>query len=152
MAVAEVADGAHFAGQDVAQVAANVWSESIKKIPDPLVISWLKANEANLYVSALSIGEIKFGIERLGEGVRKREYQMWLTGLTGRMKGRILSFNDSVATVWGQLLAECERSSAVLPTIDGQIAATAIRHSLVISTRNMNDFRKAGVRTYNPFK
>ncbi len=137
---------------DAYLVDTNVLSESIRKKPDAKVISWLKRNEPNLFLSTLSIGEIKFGIERLEKGARQREYQVWLSGLTIRMKGRVLSFNRSVATVWGQMLAECEKSGTVLPTIDGQIASTAIRHGLIVATRNGDYFRNAGVRTCNPFE
>ena len=68
------------------------------------------------------------------------------------MDGRILSFNTSVAIVWGQLCAGCDTKGIKLPAIDSQIAATAKRHSLVIATRNGGDFVNAGVKVCDPFE
>jgi len=67
------------------------------------------------------------------------------------MKGRVLNYNTSVATVWGQLQAKCETEDVRLPSLDSQIAATALRHSLVIATRNESDFRQTGAKVENPF-
>lgn len=132
-------------------VDTNVWSEAIRKAPNPKVIEWLRENEPLLYVSTLTIGELKFGIERLQPGKRKSNYQVWLSALTDRMKGRVLAFNTSVAVVWGQLLARCERSGIQLPSIDSQLAAIALRHSLIVATRNEEDYRHTGVKIVNPF-
>lgn len=132
-------------------VDTNVWSEAIKKTPNPKVIEWLREKEPLLYISALTIGELKFGIERLQSGKRKSSYQVWLSALADRMKGRVLAFNTSVAVVWGQLLARCEKNGIQLPSIDSQLAAIALRHSLVVATRNEQDFRHTGVKTVNPF-
>jgi predicted nucleic acid-binding protein len=132
-------------------VDTNIWSEAVKTKADPGVIAWLQENEPLLYISTLTIGEIRFGIERLPPGKRKSSYQIWLSVLIGRMRGRVLSFNTSVATVWGQLLARCESNGIILPCIDGQLAATALRHSLILATRNEADFQHTGVKTVNPF-
>jgi predicted nucleic acid-binding protein len=67
------------------------------------------------------------------------------------MKGRILSFNTSVAHVWGQLKASWERKGLVVASLDSQIAATAHRHGLTVVTRNVSDFDKTGVKVLNPF-
>ncbi len=133
-------------------VDTNIWSEMVKREPAPQVVSWLRENERELFVSAISIGEIKSGIEGLPNGQRKKRYQQWLTGLCARMEGRILSFNTSVATVWGQLIAEGLSKGRPLPVVDSQIAATAKRHSLVIATRNGKDFLETGVKTVDPFE
>jgi len=132
-------------------VDTNVWSEILKKEPQPQVVSWMREYEPSLYISTVTIGELKYGIERLEDGKRKRAFQSWLAVLTARMKGRVLNFNTSVATVWGQLLAKSEREGVRLPSLDIQIAATALRHSLVIATRNEKDFKLSGVKTMNPF-
>jgi len=132
-------------------VDTNIWSEALRKEPDPKVVEWMRRNEDKLYISAISVGELKFGIDRLEEGRRKRAFQEWLTTLTHRMKGRVLSYNTSVATVWGQLLAKCERNGIRLASLDSQLAATAIRHSLTVATRNEKDFKHSGARMENPF-
>ena len=132
-------------------VDTNIWSETLKKRPDPDAVTWLRKHEQQLFMSTLTIGEIKSGIDQLPAGKRRHRYQTWLTKLSDRMGGRILSFNKSVATVWGQLLAQWLAKGVKLPTIDSQIAATAKRHSLVIATRNEIDFRRSGVKVVNPF-
>ncbi len=132
-------------------VDANVWSEPLKKTPDSTIVEWLRAHEPSLYISTITVGELKFGIERLQDGKRKRAFQIWLSELTDRMKGRVVSYNTSVATVWGQMQAKCERNGICLPSLDSLLAATAIRHSLVIATRNVKDFRHTGAKVENPF-
>ena len=115
------------------------------------MLQWLSKHEPELYVSSISIGEIKRGIEYLTSGKRKTALQSWLTELCHRMEGRILSFNTSTAHVWGQLVARADKRGNALPTIDSQLAATAHRHGLTIVTRNVTYFKHAGVKVLNPF-
>lgn len=132
-------------------VDTNVFSEQAKPTPDLKVIAWLRQHESELYVSTITIGEIRRGIERLPDGKRKSQLQQWLQSLCDCMQGRILGFNTSTAHVWGQLKAKWEKSGVNVPSLDSQIAATASRHSLVLVTRNTGDFEKTGIRTLNPF-
>ncbi len=121
-------------------VDTNVFSELVKAKPDSAVLKWLRDNEAKLYISTITIGELRRGIEGLAAGKRKESLQTWLTGLCSRMEGRILSFNTSTAHVWGQLIARCDKRGITLPTADSQLAATAQRHGLTMVTRNVADF------------
>ena len=131
-------------------VDTDVLSESTKPKPNAKIIGWLKTHQRDLYVSAITIGEIRFGIDKLPNGKRRKALQDWLTK-TGRiMDGRVLSFNTSVAHVWGQLRAKLLESGTLLPTIDGQIAATAMRHGLTVVTKNEKDYAHSGVKTLNP--
>jgi predicted nucleic acid-binding protein len=120
-------------------------------MPDPAVVAWLRKNEHDLYVSAITIGELRRGIERLGEGKRKAQLRVWLLALCDCMKGRILGFNTSTAHVWGQLKAKWDKAGVVVPSLDSQIAATAHRFSLTVVTRNKADFARTGVKVLNPF-
>lgn len=133
-------------------VDTNVLSEPIRRTPNPAVVEWLREHERDLYVSAITVGEIRRGIERLSEGKRKSQLQKWLTEVCDSMQGRILSFNVSVAHVWGQLKAKWESEGVVVPSIDSQLAATAHRHGLALVTRNERDFRHCGIRVENPFR
>jgi len=132
-------------------VDTNIWSELTRPNPPSEVVEWLRKNERELFVSAITIGEIRCGIDMLAAGKRRDRLQAWLTELCDRMDGRILSFNTSVAMIWGQLRARCEAKGIRLPAIDSQIAATAKRHSLVVATRNERDFVGTGVKVVNPF-
>ena len=132
-------------------VDTNVFSEQAKPKPDAKVIDWLRQHESELYVSTITIGEIRRGIERLPDGKRKTQLHTWLQDLCDCMQGRILGFNTSTAHVWGQLKAKWEKAGVNVPSLDSQIAATASRHSLILVTRNTADFEKTGIRILNPF-
>lgn len=132
-------------------VDTNVFSEQAKPKPDAKVVEWLRQHESELYVSTITIGEIRRGIERLPEGKRKAKLRAWLQSLCDCLQGRILSFNTGTAHVWGQLKATWEKAGIVVPSLDSQIAATASRHSLVLVTRNTADFANTGIRTLDPF-
>lgn len=115
------------------------------------MVTWLREHENHLYVSTVTIGEIRRGIERLGDGKRKLQLRAWLESLCACMKGRAISFNVNTAHVWGQLKAGWDRGGIALPSLDSQIAATAHRHHLTIVTRNTADFERTGVKLLNPF-
>lgn len=132
-------------------VDTNVFSELAKPKPEPKVVEWLRTHESTLYVSTITIGELRRGIERLPTGKRKTRLQRWLESVCDTMKGRVLSFNTSTAHVWGQQKAKWEKKGITVPSLDGQIAATAIRHSLTVVTRNTSDFKGTGLKTFNPF-
>src|SRR5437868_3275705 len=105
-------------------------------MPEPSVVAWLRKNERGLYISTVTVGEIRRGIERLSESKRKTALRAWLQDLTRRMRGRVLSFNTSTANIWGQLKAQWDRERTTVSSLDSQIAATASRHGLVLVTRN----------------
>ncbi len=132
-------------------VDTNVFGEAVRPNAEGRVVTWLRDNESNLYVSAITIGEIRRGVERLPRGARKTLLMNWLELMCDRMRGRVLSFNTSTAHVWGQLKAKWEREGISVPSLDSQIAATARRHQLAVVTRNTADFEKTGVRVLNPF-
>lgn len=132
-------------------VDTNVFSELAKTRPNDAVVAWLRSNEPRLYVSAVTIGEIRRGIERLPDGERKKQLREWMTDLCRSLKGRVLSFNASTAQVWGQLKAAWDLAGIAVPSLDGQIAATAQRHGLTLVTRNTADFSRTGVKLVDPF-
>ena len=133
-------------------VDTNIYSEPVKPKPDMKVVTWLRDHESELYVSTITIGEIRRGIERLPDGIRKTKLRVWLQSICDCMKGRALSFNTSTAHVWGQLKAKWDKEGIVVPSLDSQIASTARRHSLTVVTRDITDFEKAGIKVLNPFR
>jgi predicted nucleic acid-binding protein len=133
-------------------VDSDVLSETQKPKPDATALRWLRDHEADLYTSAVVIGEIEWGIQRLAQGKKRRDLTGWLHDtIIPRMEGRILRFDTRVALVWGQLQAELESAGTRMPWRDSVIAATTRRHDLSLATRNVKDFRKAGIELVNPF-
>ena len=117
-------------------VDTNVFSELVKTKPDEKVVAWLREHESELYVSTITVGEIRRGIERLTEGKRKTQLRAWLQSLCDCMKGRVLSFNTSTAHVWGHMKARWDKAEVTVSSLDSQIAATAQRYQLTLVTRN----------------
>ena len=130
-----------------------VISELVAKHPNPRVVGWVdNVDEGTLYLSALTIGEIKKGIEKLPASSRKSALAEWLEdGLLIRFEGRILPIDAPVALVWGKLTADLERQGRPIPAIDSLIAATALQGQLSLVTRNEADFAGCGVAVINPW-
>lgn len=132
----------------------NVISELVRPSPDANVLAWVRAeDETRFYLSVLTFGEIRQGIERLPQGPRRERLRLWLEiDLTDRFKGRILDVDRRVAEIWGMIMARGAAASVWLPTIDTLIAATAERHGMVIATRNLRDFALAAVAAVSPWE
>ena len=131
----------------------NVISELIKAGPDDGVIRWIEeTDESILYLSVLTLGEIRRGIERLPLGRRRGRLQSWLDiDLRVRFQDRILPIDDAVAVRWGALSARADATGRPVPVIDGLLAATALHHDLVLVTRNDSDVAETAVPTFNPW-
>lgn len=131
-------------------IDTNVLSELRRKSPDPGVVAWFSQRPPpTLHLSVLTLGEIRKGIEGVGDEVRKQSLIDWLeTDLPTFFTGRILDVNGAVADRWGRLVAAAGRP---LPTIDSLLAATALEHDLVLVTRNTKDFAGLPVEVFNPW-
>ncbi|MHB1326035.1 MAG: PIN domain-containing protein [Thermoleophilia bacterium] len=129
----------------------NVISESVRRTPDKAVIAWLKGipGEA-LYVSVLTLGEVRKGIEGLKDHQRREKLRVWLEhDLPDWFEDRVLTIDTPVADRWGRLLASAGRP---LPTIDSLLAVTALHHELRLVTRNTKDFEFPGLEVINPWE
>lgn len=131
-------------------IDTNVLSELRRKSPDPGVVNWFSQRPpATLHLSVLTLGEIRKGIEGIGDDTRRQSLIDWLeTDLPAFFTGRILSVDGAVADRWGRLIAATGR---LLPAIDGLLAATALEHDLVLVTRNVKDFAGLPVQIFNPW-
>ncbi len=105
----------------------------------------------DLYLSVLTLGEICKGITLLPEGAKRRGLEVWLTGLQTQFSDRLVDIDSQTAEIWGAATAHASRRGAVVPAIDGLIAAQAIRHGLTVATRNVTHFREAGALVLNPW-
>ena len=132
----------------------NVISELIKKEPDRHVARWIEETEETiLFLSVLTLGEVRSGIERMNPGRRRGRLESWLAvDLRLRFQNRILSISDAIAERWGALSATAAKKGRPLPVIDGLLAATALHHDLMIVTRNDDDLRGASVPALNPWQ
>jgi toxin FitB len=132
----------------------NCISEAVRTRPDPRVMGWLEtADEALLYLSVLTLGEIRKGVAALPQGRRRTSLETWLGAeLQARFSTRILPIDAAVADRWGSLAAAAKNKGRALSTIDGLLAATAIQHNLTIVSRNDADFAHTQVSVLNPWK
>ena len=130
-----------------------VISELVAKQPNLHVVQWVASiDEDKLFLSAITIGEIKRGIEKLADSSRKSALAEWLEGdLLIRFIDRILPIDVPVMLVWGQLTADLEKQGRRMPAIDSIVAATCLHGKLDLVTRNESDFAHSGVTVINPW-
>jgi len=108
--------------------------------------------ESDVFLSVLTIGELRKGIDRLKAGPKKHALSTWIDRLAMAAEGRILSVDLETAVIWGEVSARAEKKGRPIPAIDGLLAATALRHGLHLMTRNVVDFEPTGVLLVNPWE
>jgi toxin FitB len=132
----------------------NCISELIRPKPEPRVVDWMRAvDESLLYLSVLTLGEIRTGAAILPQSKRRTHLESWLElDVRVRFSGRILAIDDVVADRWGWLTAEAERKGRPLAAVDGLLAATALEYNLTVVSRNTGDFASTLVPILNPWE
>ena len=130
-------------------VDANVLSEPTKPSPDPRVVAWLRANEPDIAVDPIILGELRFGILILPKGSKRRTLERWFDAGIGNL--HCLPWEADSGLKWAELLARLRATGKAMPIKDSMIAATAAVHGLAVATRNGSDFVNAGVRVVDPF-
>lgn len=131
-------------------IDTNVLSELRRKTPDTGVVHWFSKRPATtLFLSVLTLGELRKGIEGVADVNRKMALLDWLdVDLPNYFAGRILTIDATVADRWGRLVAAAGRP---LPAIDSLIGATAAHYGLSLVTRNAKDFTDMGLDIINPW-
>ena len=130
-------------------VDANVLSEATKPQPIAAVLQWLHKHESRISVNPIILGELKYGILLLAAGKRRVRLEQWFAEGVARLQ--VLEMDGETGNIWAALLAELKRKGRSMPVKDSLIAATARQHGMTVATRNVKDYRYAGVKVENPF-
>ena len=120
----------------------NAVSEWVKPRPNSGLIGWMEStDEDRVFISVISLAELRYGVERLAAGSRRRRLEEWLgRELPLRFEGRILPVDTNVAEVWGKTVSRSEAAGRPISATDAFLAATAETHELTLVTRNISDF------------
>ena len=131
----------------------NVVSELVTHEPDQNVVNWIDSIDSDsVFLSLITIGEIKKGIEKLPDSKRKKTLESWLEeDLLVRFRGHILPLGIPVLLTWGKLVASLEREGKPIPAIDSLLAATSAQTGFTLVTRNTGDFEHAGISILDPW-
>ncbi|MGQ0766321.1 MAG: type II toxin-antitoxin system VapC family toxin [Gemmatimonadota bacterium] len=130
-----------------------ILSDAARPTRFPKLVAWLNAQvEDDLAISALTVGELRYGIQRLAAGRKREKLKDWLdAGLVPQFAGRVLPADIAVAENWALLRASGDEMGRPLPLIDGMLLATAQAHGLTFVTRNLSDVENRGVRVQSPY-
>ena len=129
-----------------------VISELVKPCPETSVTEWLASVPSDaVFLSVLTIGEVRKSIEGLPESRERTRLTLWLNTLLDEYRDRILPIDLTIAETWGILQAYGEETGVSMGTLDGLLAATASVHHLMIVTRNTSDFARSRLPLMNPW-
>jgi predicted nucleic acid-binding protein len=133
-------------------IDTNIVSEWVKPRPDVGVVRWLdEVDEDHIFLSVISLAEIRFGVERLAPGRRRTRLDAWLREeLPARFERRIVPVYGEVADACGHLLARARQAGHGLGAMDALIAATCLVCDLVLATRNLADFDGLDIALHAP--
>jgi Predicted nucleic acid-binding protein, contains PIN domain len=124
----------------------------VRPKPDPGVVQWVATtDESLLYLSVVTLGEIRKGISFRPDAARRAHLEAWLRALADRFSPRILPIDLAVADRWGHLAGTCKMKGLTLPVLDGLLAATALHYDLTLVTRNVKNVQGTGVDTLDPW-
>lgn len=131
----------------------NVVSELVKPSPDPQVWQWVDAvPDSQMFISAITVGEIARGIEQLPASARRMRYELWFEHeILARYTDRIIVLDTAVMLRWGALMATLTARGRVLPAFDSLLAASALTHQMGLVTRNTQHFTETGLLLINPW-
>jgi len=129
----------------------DVVSEPKQKLPNDRVMAWLRENDEDIFLSAITVAELKKGVELCPDSKKKNELSAWLDALLEDFEGYILPFTDKEALTWAKLYAKAQKAGHMPPSMDSLNAAIALHHNLILATRNEKDFAGTGVKTVNPW-
>ena len=131
----------------------NVISESLRPAPESRVLDWINTQAIEtLYLSAISVAELRFGAALLPSGRRKAKLRNNLENkLLPLFAGRVLPFDFAVTEAYAEVMSQTRMAGQSISTADGYIAATAAANGMIIATRDTNPFSAAGLEVINPW-
>ena len=130
----------------------NLVSEPLKPKPDAAVLAWLdRQAPETLYLTTITLAELQAGIAILPAGKRRTALQETMTELVSQFEGRVLSFDQDSVHAFGQVFADTQAAGNPIHFGDCAIAAITIRRGFVLATRNVRDYRGAGIELINPW-
>ena len=120
----------------------NAVSEWVKPRPNPGLIGWMEAaDEDRIFISVVSLAELRYGVDRMTAGRRRSRLEQWLLHeLPLRFESRILPLDAQVAEAWGKTVSRSETAGRPIGAMDAFLAATAETHHLTLVTRNVSGF------------
>jgi hypothetical protein len=132
----------------------NVVSEWVKPRPALGVVKWLaEVDEDRVFLSVITLAELRRGIARMSQGGRRSRLDEWLRAeLPARFESRILAIESGVSLAWGDIVAEREKAGRPVGATDAFIAATARVHDLTLVTRNEQEFAGSVFAILNPWR
>lgn len=130
-----------------------VISELVKPVPNTRITNWLQSAPSDaLFLSVLTIGEIRKGLVKLPDSKKKEKLSLWLNSLLKDYNERIIPIDLAVSENWGIIQGNAEKAGTPMSTIDGLIAASASTHNLILVTRNESDFTPGQIPLINPWE
>lgn len=135
-------------------VDTNVISEPLRKTPDPRVVAWIDAQPVEtLYLSAITIAELRFGIAALPSGKRRDQLHANVEArVLPLFAGRVLVFDLPASQAYAELMAGARAAGFGIGAADGYIAATAASNAMSVATRDTSPFEALGVPVINPWQ
>jgi toxin FitB len=131
----------------------NVVSELMRTSPAPVVLTWLRQqNGRELFTTAITAAEVRYGIARLPDGHRKDDLVRAADEVFAAFPDQVLPFDNAAASAYADLVAQRERMGNPIDGFDGQIAAICHSHGGLLATRNVKDFRHTGIATTDPWQ
>lgn len=133
-------------------IDTNVVSELMRAAPTPNVAAWAVATDSQLFLTTLTIAEIRYGIARLPDGARKQNITSAADRILTTFSHRIVPFDLAAANSYGDLVARCGAQGRPISVFDTQIAAVCQAHSASLATHNVKDFEATGIAVIDPWK
>lgn len=132
-------------------VDTNVLSEPLRPAPDPAVLAWLTAHSEELLITAISVGELEYGVQRLPEGQRRDRLQSAVGALTAGAGDRVLPFDEAAARQYGIARSRRESAGKSASVEDTMIAGICLAGGHELATRNGKDFSDLGLIVHDPW-